>query len=81
MALYVRDNEVNRMAERLAVLRRSSKTEAVRLALRDALEREEAAPSLVERGLEFARALRARGNPAVAGRSDKAFIDSLYEDS
>ena len=69
------------MAERLAVLRRSSKTEAVRSALQDALEREEAAPSLVERGLEFARSLRARGDPAIAAKSDKAFIDSLYGNS
>lgn len=81
MPLYVRDNEVDRMAERLAVLRRSSKTEAVRSALHDALEREESVPSLVERGLEFARSLRARGNPAMAAKSDKAFIDSLYGDS
>lgn len=78
MALYVRDVEVDRLAERLAMLRRVSKTEAVRSALQHELEREEAVPSLIQRGLEFARTLRARGNPEIAAKSDKAFIDSLY---
>ena len=78
MALYVKDAEVARMAERLAMLRRISKKEAVRSALQHELEREEAVPSLVERGLEFARALRARGNPEKVLAADKAFIDSLY---
>ena len=78
MALYVKDIEVDRMAERLATLRHISKTEAVRRALIHELEREEAVPSLVERGVAFTRALRARANPAAAGAADKAFIDSLY---
>lgn len=81
MPLYVRDAEVDRLAERLATLRRVSKTEAVRSALQHELEREEAVPTLVERGLAFTRSLRARGDPAKAGKSDKAFIDSLYGES
>ena len=79
MPLYVKDAEVDRLAERLATLKRVSKTEAVRRALLHEIEREEGAPTLVERGLAFARALRARGNPAAAGAVDKAFIDGLYE--
>ncbi len=63
MALYVRDPEVDRLAGRLAMLRRISKTEAVKAALRNELDREEAVPSLIEQGLEFARQLRARGDP------------------
>jgi antitoxin VapB len=78
MPLYVKDIEVDRMAERLATMQRVNKTEAVRRALRDALEREEDSPSLVDRGLAFARALRERADQAAAKPADKAFIDSLY---
>lgn len=81
MALFVRDAEVDRLAERLAMLRRVSKTEAVKRALQHELEREEAVPTLVERGLDFARALRAKGDPAKARPIDGAYIDSLYEGS
>lgn len=78
MSLYVKDAEVNRMAERLAVLQRISKTEAVRRALRHELEREQDTPSLVDRGSAFARALRAKAGPNAGKAVDKAFIDSLY---
>ena len=78
MALYVKDAEVDRLAERLAALQRVSKTEAVRRALRHELEREQDVPSLVERGLVFTRALRAIADEAAAKPADKAFIDSLY---
>lgn len=80
MPLYVKDAEVSRLAGRLAALHRISKTEAVRRALRHALEREEAEPSLIERGAAFTRALRARADPVKAKPADKAFIDSLYGD-
>lgn len=80
MSLYVKDVEVNRMAQRLAALQHVSKTEAVRRALRHELEREEQAPSLVERGLAFARSLQAKAGPEAGKPADKAFIDSLYGD-
>jgi antitoxin VapB len=76
--LYVKDAEVSQMAERLAKLQKVSKTEAVRRALRHELEREQAAPSLVERGLVFARSLRAKAGPAAGQPADKDFIDGLY---
>ena len=60
--LYVKDLEVDRLAERLASLRRVSKTEVVRQALRHELEREEARPSLVEKGVAFVQALKVRRN-------------------
>jgi antitoxin VapB len=79
MALYVKDAEVDRLAERLAALHKISKTEAVRRALLHELERDHAQPSLVERGAAFTRALRARADPKIERATDKAFIDSLYE--
>lgn len=80
MPLYVKDNEVEALATRLASLRNISKTEAVRAALRRELERETGTPSLVEIGVRFCRELRARGNPQGGKPADKAFRDSLYEE-
>ena len=79
MPLYVKDPEVDRLAEKLSSLRRISKTEAVRQALSHELEREGGEPSLVEKALEFVRELDAK-YPKVGPPPDKAFIDSLYED-
>ncbi|GGN55549.1 transcription factor [Novosphingobium sp. PC22D] len=78
MSLYVKDEEVNRMAQRLAAIQRVSKTEAVRRALEHELEREEQTPTLVDKGLAFARALRASAGPNAGRAADKAFIDDLY---
>jgi antitoxin VapB len=78
VALYVKDIEVDRLAERLAALRQTSKTEVVRQALQHELERAEGVPSLVEQGVAFVRALRARANPEKARPADKDFIDGLY---
>ncbi|NBB65342.1 transcription factor [Pseudomonas sp. ODNR1LW] len=79
MALYVKDPEVDQMAERLSRIGGISKTEAVRRALRRELDQVEAPSDLVERAMAFvselnARAPRERGQPV-----DKAYIDSLYE--
>jgi antitoxin VapB len=79
--LYVKDPEVDRIAERLASLRRMSKTEVVRQALQHELEREEGKPSLVEKGVAFVQALMARAQPGATRAADKAFIDSLYDGS
>ncbi|NBB52385.1 transcription factor [Rhizobium sp. CRIBSB] len=80
MALYVKDPEVDALAERLSRISRITKTEAVRRALRRELEQVETPSDFVERGLAFTRALVARGNPAEGQPVDKAWIDSLYED-
>jgi antitoxin VapB len=81
MPLYIKDPEVDRLAERLASLRHASKTEVVRQALQRELEREEGKPSLVEKGVAFVQALKTRAQPAAARAADKAFIDSLYDGS
>ncbi|MBV1686427.1 type II toxin-antitoxin system VapB family antitoxin [Novosphingobium sp. G106] len=81
MALYVKDDEVDRLADRVATLHRVSKTEAVRRALMHELEREGVASPLVERGMAFVRALRKRAGEGAGQPADKAFIDSLYSDN
>jgi len=76
--LYVKDPEVDRLAARLATLRRTSKTEVVRQALLHELERVEGAPSLVEQGLAFIRSLHAESPPVKERIVDRTFIDALY---
>ena len=79
MPLYVKDQEVDRLADRLSALRKVSKTEAVRQALAHELERAESEPTLVDRAKAFIRDLDAK-HPKVGPAADKAFIDSLYEE-
>jgi len=81
VALFVKDLEVDRLAGRLAALQRTTKTEVVRQALMHELERIEGAPSLVEQGVAFAKALRSRSKIATSQPADKAFIDGLYDQS
>jgi antitoxin VapB len=78
VALFVKDPEVDRLAKWLMTIKKVNKTEAVRQALLHELERERAIPSLVELGVGFCRALRARADPANGIPADKAFIDGLY---
>ena len=79
MALYVKDPEVDRMAERLSQLNRVSKTEAVRRALRRELEQIQPPSDLVKRMEAFVRDLEARAPRDRGQPVDKAWIDSLYE--
>ena len=78
MPLFVKDPEVDRLANRLVAIKKVSKTEVVRQALLHELERERDIPSLVDLGVDFCRALRARANPVGGMPADKAFIDDLY---
>jgi antitoxin VapB len=78
MALYVKDPEVSLIAERLAELRKTTKTEVIRQALRREMQREQE-DDFVERVMAFARRVRAMGDPAKIQPVDKEFIDSLYE--
>lgn len=79
MALYVKDPEVARIAEHLANLRKTTKTEVVRQALQHEMQREQN-DDFVERVMEFARQVKAKGDPTKIQPVDKDFIDSLYED-
>lgn len=75
MPLNIRSEEVNRLAEKLASRARVSKTEAVRIALVNELERQERRIPLEERLrplLERIDAVPDTGRPA-----DKVFFDEL----
>ena len=79
MAFHIKNPQTDALARRVAALKRTGLTEAVHAALLNELARETGRPSLVEIGLAYGRALRARGG----GRglpADKAFRDSLYEE-
>lgn len=77
MPLYVKDPQVDALADELTALKGSTKTEAVREALRNEIARTKAEPDLVEQTLAFTRRLRAKAGSGLP--ADKAFIDSLYE--
>lgn len=79
MPLNIRSDEVNRLAEKLASRAGVSKTEAVRLALVNELERREAATD------DFLDKIRSIQDafaafPKSGVKADKAFYDSLYDE-
>jgi antitoxin VapB len=78
MALNIRDKEVDRLATQLAKARRTTKTQAVKLALRHALDQMGGSLSLEERLRPLQdRILSLSGNGQPA---DKAFFDDLSGD-
>ena len=79
MPLNIRSEEVNRLADKLASVARVSKTEAVRMALSNELERREV--SLAE-FLERLRPLQEQlaAVPDTGLKADKAFYDSLNDE-
>jgi antitoxin VapB len=79
MPLNIRNEEVNQLAERLAERAHVTKTEAVRLALVNELQRRDAAIPLRERLRPLQERIAAR--PASGLVADKAFYDSLYDET
>ena len=77
MPLNIRNEGVNRLAERLAARKHINKTEAVKLALENELRRLDEALPLRERLRPLQNRVLAR--PATGRKADKAFYDSLYE--
>ena len=75
MPLNVRSEEVNRLAERLAVRKHVTKTEAVKLALENELRHMDAAIPLRERLRPLQQRVLSR--PATGLDADKAFYDEL----
>jgi antitoxin VapB len=77
MPLYIRDNSVDQLAERLRkALRVHTKTDAVRTALKHELERIENATPMGDRVREIQMSLGIGGR--TGGFDHKAFSDSLY---
>jgi antitoxin VapB len=76
--LQIRNERVAALAAKLAAIRKSSKTDAVRQALENELARIESAKPLAER----LRALQDRiaRRPATGLEADKAFYDDLSGD-
>lgn len=81
MAFHIKNPETDTLARRVAAPKKIGLTEAVHTALAHELEREQGKPSLVDLGVQFCRDLKAKGNPQNGKPADKAFRDSLYEDS
>jgi len=75
MPLNIRSEEVNRLAESLAIRTHLNKTDAVKLALENELRRLEEAIPLKNR----LRALqeRVRRRPVTGLKADKAFYDEI----
>lgn len=79
MPLNIRSEEVNRLAEKLATVTRTSKTEAVRSALANELERAEREMPLEERVRPIQDRIAAW--PETGLEADKAFFDELSGDT
>jgi antitoxin VapB len=75
MPLNIRSEAVNQLAEKLAARKRMNKTDAVRMALENELQRLDEAIPLRER----LRSLQERvlRRPATGLEADKAFYDEL----
>lgn len=77
MPLNIRSEDVNQLAEILARRMRLSKTEAVKLALKNELNRQEQRVPLRERLRPLQERIRKR--PATGLQADKRFYDDLSD--
>ena len=75
MPLHIRNEEVNQLAEKLAVRMQMDKTAAVKLALEHELRRLDQVLPLRERVRPLQDRIMAR--PATGREADKAFSDAL----
>ena len=82
MALYIRDREVDALAAELQkVTNASTKTEAVRTALKNEIERNRRQTPLAERLERIIDRSRLLGLPSAADFDMKAFSDELSGES
>ena len=79
MPLNIRNERVNQLATKLAALKHTNKTAAVKLALENELRRIDDALPLRERLRPLQRRVLARR--ATRWKADKAFYDDLSGDS
>lgn len=80
MPLFIRDDEVTAMAEKLAKLTKASKTDAVRAALRHELERTQASVPLRDRLARIHEKAAKIGLPN-ASFDMKAYTDEMWGDA
>ena len=76
MPLNIRSEEVNQLAETLASAARVSKTEAVRMALANELQRRDASLTAFMDGIKQIQD-RIAAYPETGAKADKAFFDDL----
>ncbi len=74
-SLYIKDERTNALVDQLARLRGTSKTEAVRNAVKAELDRERRQPSTRDRLEDFYRRYPVAAPSGLA--ADKAFFDDL----
>ena len=80
MSLYIRDNDVDALAKEVQkVIKAPNKTEAVRIALRNELERAKQVMPLKERVKKYQAAARALG-PDNPNFDMKKFTDEMWGD-
>ena len=80
MSLYIRDNDVDALAKQVQqVIKAPNKTEAVRIALRNELERARQIIPLKERVKKYQQAARALG-PDNPNFDMKKFTDEMWGD-
>lgn len=79
MPLNIRNEDVNRLAEKLARAKGTTKTDAVRLALEGELRRAAEAVPLRERLRPLQKRVMSR--PATGLEANKAFYDDLSGDA
>jgi antitoxin VapB len=78
MALHIRDAETDRLVRLLAERKGVPLTEAIKVAVRNELERDEARPGLWERLRPLHERVAAR--PSTGLDADKAFFDGLNDE-
>jgi len=80
MSLYIRDAKVNELADKLMHrLGTKTKTEAVRVALENELERVGQEETMVERVRKIQDQVAARMGPHPVEFDQKAYMDEMWE--
>ena len=80
MGIYVKDPTTDKAVRKLAKLRGTTLTEAIRSAVQKELEAEKANKSEVDDATVDALIAKVASWPKTGLKADKDFYDSLYED-
>lgn len=82
-SLFIKDPETNALATRAAALQGKTKTQAVKDALREVVDRLEPKPPTEPKLAERLRAYRKKHPlpPPTGLKADKSFYDALWDDA